>query len=55
MKSESCAAAVVAEVAAQLPAHGPGKTNQVIKDSCRDRAALISRYFEQLGIERLDT
>jgi predicted nucleic acid-binding protein len=47
-KSESSAAAFVSEAAALLPAQGPDKTIQTIKDICGDRASSINRYFEQL-------
>ncbi|MDQ4010148.1 MAG: hypothetical protein M3228_05485 [Actinomycetota bacterium] len=47
-KSESSAAAFASEAAALLPAQGPDKTIQTIKNICSDRASSISRYFEQL-------
>jgi hypothetical protein len=47
-KSESCAAAFASEVAARLPAQGPDKTTQAIKNICGNRASSINRYFEQL-------
>lgn len=47
-KSESSAAAFVSEAAAMLPAQGPDKIIQTIKNTCRDRASSINRYFEQL-------
>lgn len=47
-KSESQAAALVSEAAAQLPAQGPDKTTQVIKNICSNRASSVNRYFEQL-------
>jgi hypothetical protein len=47
-KSESCAAAFASEIAARLPAQGPDKTTQEIKNICGDRASSINRYFEQL-------
>jgi hypothetical protein len=47
-KSESAATAFVSEAAALLPAQGPDKTIQAIKDICGDRASSINRYFEQL-------
>jgi hypothetical protein len=48
IKSESCATAVASEKAALLPAHGPDKTAQAIKNTYTDRTSLINRYFEQL-------
>jgi hypothetical protein len=47
-KSESRAAAFASEVAARLPAQGPDKTTQAIKNICGNRASSINRYFEQL-------
>ena len=47
-KSESRAAAFVAEVAALLPTRGPDKTTQVINNNCNDRTPSINRYIEQL-------
>lgn len=47
-KSESYAAAFASEAAALLPAQGPDKTTQAIKNICSDRASSINRYFEQL-------
>jgi len=48
IKSESYAAAFASEEAALLPAHGPDKTTQAIKNTYSDRASSINRYFEQL-------
>jgi hypothetical protein len=48
-KSESRAAAFLAEVAALLPAHGPDKTTQAINNACSDRTSSINRYLEQLA------
>ncbi len=48
-KSESAAAAFASEAAALLPARGPDKTIQVIKNICRDRASSINHHFEQLA------
>jgi hypothetical protein len=53
--SESVAAALAAEAAAQLPAQGPDKTIQTIKNIYSDRAWSINRYFEQLTTEQLTT
>jgi len=53
--SESVAAALAAEAAAQLPAQGPDKTIQVIKSIYSDRAWSINRYCEQLTTEQLTT
>jgi hypothetical protein len=47
-KSESRAAAFIAEVAALLPARGPDKIIQAIKNTCSDRTSSINRYIEQL-------
>ncbi len=47
-KSESYAAAFMAEVAALLPAHGPDKIAQSINNTCSDRTSSINRYIEQL-------
>jgi hypothetical protein len=52
-KSESRAAALASETAAQLPAQGPDKTTQVINSIYSDRASSINRYFEQLTTEQL--
>jgi hypothetical protein len=52
---ESVAAALAAEAAAQLPAQGPDKTIQTIKNIYSDRAWSINRYFEQLTTEQLTT
>lgn len=49
--SESRAAALASEAAAQLPAQGPDVTTQVINNVYRDRAASINRYFAQLTID----
>ena len=49
--SESRAAALASEAAAQLPAQGPDVTMQVINNVYRDRASSINRYFEQLTID----
>ena len=49
-KSESSAAAFASEAAALLPAHGPDKTIQTIKNACRDRTSSINHHFEQLAI-----
>ena len=51
--SESVAAALAAEAAAQLPAQRPDNTTQVIKDIYTDRAWSINRYFGQLTTELL--
>jgi predicted nucleic acid-binding protein len=48
IKSESYAAASMAEAAALLPAHGPDKTTQAINNTCGDRASAINCYFQQL-------
>jgi hypothetical protein len=48
IKPESSAAAFASEEAALLPAHGPDKTTQAIKNTDSDRASSIDRYFEQL-------
>ncbi len=53
--SESVAAALAAEAAAQLPAQGPDKTIQAIKSIYSDRAWSINRYCEQLTTEQLPT
>jgi predicted nucleic acid-binding protein len=47
-KSESSAAAFASEAAVLLPAQGPDKTVQAIKDLCGDRTSSINCYFEQL-------
>ncbi len=47
-KSESYAAAFMAEAAALLPAHGPDKIAQSINNTCGDRTSSINRYIEQL-------
>jgi hypothetical protein len=47
-KSESSATAFASEAAALLPAQGPSKTTQAIKDTCSERALSINRYFGQL-------
>jgi hypothetical protein len=47
-KSESSAAALASEAAALLPAQGPAKATQAIKNVYSDRASAINRYFEQL-------
>jgi hypothetical protein len=46
--SESSAAALASEAAAELSALGPDKTIQAIKNLYSDRVSSISRYFEQL-------
>ncbi|MGH3856499.1 MAG: hypothetical protein ACRDR6_24025 [Pseudonocardiaceae bacterium] len=51
--SESVAAALAAEAAAQLPAQRPDNTTQVIKNIYTDRAWSINRYFEHLTTEQL--
>lgn len=48
-KSESQAAAFMAEAAALLPAQGPDKTAQAIKNTCNNRISSINRYIEQLA------
>lgn len=52
-RSESRAAALASEAAAQLPARGPDKTTQVLNSIYSDRASSINRYFEQLTTEQL--
>ena len=47
-KSESNAAALASEVAAELSALGPDKIIQAINNIYSDRVSSISRYFEQL-------
>ncbi|MCU1609109.1 MAG: hypothetical protein JWM45_1025, partial [Pseudonocardiales bacterium] len=47
-KSESNAAALASEAAAELSALGPDKTIQAINNIYSDRVSSISRYFEQL-------
>jgi hypothetical protein len=54
-KSESLAAALASEAASQLPAQGPNKITQAIKNIYSDRASSINRYFEQLTTEQLTT
>jgi hypothetical protein len=46
--SESNAAALASEAAAELSALGPDKTIQAITNIYSDRVSSISRYFEQL-------
>ncbi len=53
--SESVAAALAAEAAAQLPAQGPDTTTQTINSIYSDRAGSINRYFKQLTTEQLTT
>jgi hypothetical protein len=52
-KSESRAAALASEAAAQLPAQGPDKTTEVLNSIYSDRASSINRHFEQLTTEQL--
>lgn len=54
-KTESLTAALASEAASQLPAQGPNKTTQAIKNIYSDRASSINRYFEQLTTEQLTT
>jgi hypothetical protein len=46
--SESNAAALASEAAAELSTLGPDKTLQAITNIYNDRVSSISRYFEQL-------
>jgi hypothetical protein len=48
VKSQSSAAALAAEAAAQLPAQGPDKTTQAIKNICSAQASSINRYLAPL-------
>jgi hypothetical protein len=48
-RSESNAAALASEAAAELSALGPDKTIQAINNIYSDRISSISRYFEQLS------
>ncbi len=48
VKSQSSAAAFAAETAALLPAHGPDKTTQTVKNIGSHQASSINRYFQQL-------
>lgn len=54
-KSESLAAALASEAAAQLPAQGPDNTTHAINKIYSNRASSINRYFEQLTTEQLTT
>ncbi len=49
-KSESYAAAFMAEVAALLPAHGPDKTTQAINNTCNDRSNGIEIAYDTFGV-----
>ena len=55
VKSEDVEAALAAEAASLLPAQGPDKTTQAIKNIYSDRAWSINRYFEQLTTEQPTT